>query len=104
MTLDQSILRYYEQKNGQNIHKGTINFDLYLCEVIKSSKKGQPHHFSIIFNGNDREFQLRAANEAEADQWISAINAHIQISKGLRDQIHAPDTSEFWRQEQISQE
>ena len=104
VTLDQAILRYYEQNNGQNKHRGTINFDLYFCEVIKSSKKGQAHHFSIKFHSNDREFQLRAASEAEADQWISAINAHIEISKGLRDQIPAPITNEFWRQEQISEE
>ena len=62
------------------------------------------HHFTITFSGNNREFKFKAANEAEADQWINAINAHIQISQGLKNRALAPVTAEFWKQEQISEE
>ena len=56
----------------------------------------------IKCHGNDRKFKFKATDEAEADQWISAINAHIQISQGLKNQALALVTKEFWRQEQIS--
>jgi len=57
------------------------------------------HHFSITFNGNQREFKFKAADEAEADQWIAAINAHIRCSLGEKNTSLAPVTYEFWRQE-----
>ena len=99
--LKDGILKYFKEVGGGMQNQGTLNFDLYCCAVTQSPKKKD--QFSITFSGNEREFWFKAANEAEALQWISALTAHIKFSEGFLKKSIAPKTSEFWRQEQISE-
>ena len=100
--IEDGILKYFKEVDrGKYECCGTLNFDLYQCFIKHHQKKKR--QFMLTMKGNEREFLFKAKNEEEAIEWIQTISMHIKESKGRLEKALAPKTSEFWRQEQISE-
>ena len=95
--INDGIFKYFKEVKGQKQNQGTLNFDLYRCNIILDPKKLS--QFKITFNGNQREFWFKASSDQDAKAWIDVINTHIRQSKGFIEDALAPKTKEFWKQE-----
>ena len=100
--IKDKILKYYKHDESNTKERcGTINFQLYQCFAVLD--KDNPKQLNLSVKGNKREFIFQAATEEEAISWLTIINANISASMGHKRAIEAPD-SEFWLQDQISEQ
>jgi len=77
--------------------QGVVNFDMYSSKCYKSLKSTDPV-LIVMIKGCDREFEFKCESESDRNDWITAINTQIAVSKGISKDLSAPKTKEFWRQ------
>ena len=75
---------------------------MYSCFIGRDPTK--PLMFVIKVLGSKHEFQFKTSTEREAQEWYDFIGASIADSKGFREQIKAPESKEFWKLEQVTED